>query len=418
MIKITNWEEFSNNFEKYLSENNFEINILNNIDITINLFEYNNRNVNNFANFLRSKNISFKSKVILKNYTQFDISKWFFYSGLSIKNLTTDWLSLIFDNNIKWGDIELEQNIKIKNITIINCKYNKAIFLNYLENITIKNCSFKEITFSNKMNNEDNLWSRVMIKYDWSYSTDTWKIKFEKNFKINELNIVWNPNILTKFKSLEFCNIKFESDLWYFLRNFSCDDIKFFQFTNLANIFKLHWIKIANLFSVTDWDFWKANFNNVNIKHVYFRWIVFTDCIMNNIEWWDAKWKDLFNENEKKFVWISDTEMKDIYRQLKFVMDKNWNYTEWNKFYQKEMEYYWKSLKSKSDKFIFWCKKIIWDFWNNWLRPLGLLIVLVFIFTSYEALFFPVLSKNYDCIAKMCINNFNFWKEFLLNFIH
>jgi hypothetical protein len=36
--------------------------------------------------------------------------------------------------------------------------------------------------------------------------------------------------------------------------------------------------------------------------------------------------------------------MKDNYRQLKFVMDKNGNYTEANNFFSKEMDYYFQDI--------------------------------------------------------------------------
>ena len=109
--------------------------------------------------------------------------------------------------------------------------------------------------------------------------------------------------------------------------------------------------------SISDTDLWYTIFNgvelaslgieNVNLHECIFNWCIFPEYL------------DDILKNEQQ---------KDNYRQLKFVMDKNWNYTEANKFYAKEMEYYEKTLGIEK-KWFWWTLieilKTVWFWWEN-----------------------------------------------------
>ncbi len=130
------------------------------------------------------------------------------------------------------------------------------------------------------------------------------------------------------------------------------------------------------MLDLDDVNLWKAIFNNSVIRTLRLIGASFDDCKFN---WCDLPSK--INELDDNSI------MKDSYRQLKFAMDKNWNHTEADKFYQREKEMELKILDesklklkeifswefwildsgniSKKIPLVFW--KILTDFWNNWI---------------------------------------------------
>jgi hypothetical protein len=108
--------------------------------------------------------------------------------------------------------------------------------------------------------------------------------------------------------------------------------------------------------------------------------------------------------------------MKDNYRQLKFVMDKNWNYTEGNSFFAKEMYYYFQSLSFFKIKEVF--KKVLlliqWFisyFWNYWFVPFLWILLFWLVLT-----WFKLNNFSYFKIEDMSnYYNENFWNLFFTN---
>jgi hypothetical protein len=114
------------------------------------------------------------------------------------------------------------------------------------------------------------------------------------------------------------------------------------------------------------------------------------DCVFN---WVDFKYnlKEIINK------WTVDYKvMKDNYRQLKHVMDKNWNHTEANKFFALEMEYYSKLENiSLYEKISLLFQKLVNNYWNNWFN--NFIIILLFAWLSTLINYFYLLIC-YDLI--------------------
>lgn len=215
-------------------------------------------------------------------------------------------------------------------------------------------------------------------------------IKKRRKHKITLENI----NDLEKFeiKGDKYTNIEL------YLNDSNFDNTNFF-ISNIR-ISKLH-IRNSNL--------WKGIFNGVNVIQLTMEDVTMNDCIFN--------WCSFPEELEK----ISNNKkQKDNYRQLKYVMDKNWSHTDANKFYAKEMETYmysiglrkwiswffsifkkkliWGETESFANKFSLWCWFQFSNFWNNWIRCFSWIILLALASTAF----------NYTYNHLICIPSY-FW---------
>lgn len=155
---------------------------------------------------------------------------------------------------------------------------------------------------------------------------------------------------------------------------------------------------------ITNSNLGDAIFNGVEIGELMIENSTLNNCVFNWVKFWTYELENVINRE------LSVDKLKDNYRQLKHVMDKNWNHTEANKFYSKEMEYYWKiinisefniysifkELHKKSYKWEvakdFWEKlalnfsQNISEFGGNWVRPAFLLILIAFAATLIEGM--------------------------------
>ncbi len=169
--------------------------------------------------------------------------------------------------------------------------YTKSLNINY-ENLSCNNWNLALYWFSIENINIINIWNKVSFKW----------ISLNNNNLLNQLLIdsieIWElilENINNNFESFEIRNCKIDKLI----------------------------IKNSNL--------WNAVFNWVEIWKLEIENATLNDCIFN---WVDFKTYKLSDNNWK----ISTKVMKDNYRQLKHVMDKNWNHTEANIFFALEMK--------------------------------------------------------------------------------
>jgi len=306
-------------------------------------------------------------------------------------NFDLNW-SIEFNNCIFKDKIYFSHYIKkIRSLNYYKCEFNKWIHLEYF---SVWLLSFYENKWDININNIVS-WDFFIVSI-WEYSISVSFLEITKNFSLG-----WNINRF--LNKLELNYIKFFSDenisivfqniiVWELVLNNFLNYSKNFNFQNL----------VLEKFNIKNSDLWKTTFNWVSINKLYLENATLNDCIFNWVE---------FPKNYKLEEWkLSNKKLKDNYRQLKFVMDKNWNITEANKFFEKEMEYemlslwidnsFWKWLYNLYKKKFIWkeTKDLasgiqLWfgwsfnEFWNNWLRTLFLLFLWALISVIFNILY-------------------------------
>lgn len=265
---------------------------------------------------------------------------------------------------IKNTEFQEEELTLSQNISFINCKWES---LKISKNIIDK----KLIQFN---------WNRLIKKlefYDFIWESE---IYIDNNSKINNLGFInfntnWVINIRVKcLQSLKIINSHLESK-----------KINFFN------------IEIKWTTDILDSDLGETKFN----------WIIFKKLKLRNSSFFNVTFNwCLFPPSLEDFK--NNNKQKDNYRQLKFLMDKNWNYTEASKFYALEMEYYekslglekmniysifkrihkegyrWENTKKYWEQFVLKFSKWVNNFWNNWIRPAFLLFLFAFLATIVD----------------------------------
>lgn len=206
--------------------------------------------------------------------------------------------------------------------------------------------------------------------------------------------------------------------------------MEFDNFSNLSENFILQNLEIDKLI-IKNSDLWKMKFNWVTIHKLYLENVTLNDCIFNSVEFPKdyELWRNEDFDKRKVKSNLPHKQMKDNYRQLKHVMDKNWNKTEANRFFAKEMdscmeeavrkevfsEWWFKKMRTEGfsgihtkiiwERVSLWTWKFISDFWNNWIRPMFLIIIWAFLFTDLKFLW-----DNYTDLDKG-IQNLNLIKS-------
>lgn len=334
------------------------------------------------------------SKKIIENFNfnfdNYKIQKLFF-SNSTINNFD-------YDNVIEWWIIK---NI-IWEISFLDCLFNEKII------------KWIKPNWSFHFSNNKNILNVFRIKYNNKVNRK-WIINFH-NFRILEF-IISNQNIknrVSKFKKIRiYNNIELKSLL---IENIIIDELVLESINNNFKSFEIRNCVIDKLI-IRNSNLWKAVFNWVTIKELEIQNATVNDCIFN--------WVDFCNNYQlteiEKEKWIVDYKiMKDNYRQLKHVMDKNANYTEANKFFALEMEYQrlhlsdWKQNKwllynlSQSffgshaqnwwQLFILNISSLINEFWNNISRNIFVIYLYIILATlvSYMSNKMDYFSNNLE----------------------
>jgi len=146
-------------------------------------------------------------------------------------------------------------------------------------------------------------------------------------------------NLSKKIVSFTELNIRNFSDIIEIdLTWLEIDTLDLSNLNNSGIDFKITDCHITN-FVARNSDFGTMKLNGVVIENLAIENVTMNDTIFNGVSFQSYKLWTKIREIE-----IPTKKMKDNYRQLKHVMDKNGNHTEANKFYTKEMQEYWKDL--------------------------------------------------------------------------
>ncbi len=326
--------------------------------------------------------------------------------SLMVKARQSEFNDIIFDNK------------KISLLEFYNCTFNKDIIFDnfyFKWDIIFENCRFEK---NLEFNYCDFEWWELKI-IDCNIEK---KIKIIRLKKLNYIKIWWydkNKKLDIEIEKLRFNKNDDDSYLFYWE---SIKRIYFNHCLNLSDSLKFGSLKDVDLV-FDDVDLWKTTFNWVKINKLYLENATLNDCIFNWVEFpknyklenyyfWtnDILLVNLMKYRDKEKIEklkLSSKQMKDNYRQLKFVMDKNWNYAEGNKFFEKEMDYFERELSEKwlsQEKIILFFQKWISYYWKSWILPILWIFLLAFLtdFINYS-----YLINFYDC------ETFEFWKLFL-----
>ena len=346
--------------------------------------------------------------------------KWEFLTN-AIDNIT--WVSM---SSIDIYEIDFNSDVNINreynNIRFFDCSFTWVIWLD--NNITAESkLNFKNCNIDILRGNEQ--YFDFSIKNKSFLDTEFNKLEFYWEKKIL---IIYNENYLKKEKEnnlmLEWWN-KLES---FIIKDFS-NTINFWEFdlywlnskNNSWLTFSITWIKIKKLL-IRDCNFedsvilsnllideliiinsnlWKSIFNWIEIIKLTIENATLNDCIFNWVEFpKNYELGDNYMINKLWENWniilddfsLSNKQLKDNYRQLKHVMDSNWNITEANNFFEKEMEYYEKELAENwfsQKRVILLIQKWISNYWWNWLKVIWwiFLLWLITAFISYCYMF-------------------------------
>lgn len=289
----------------------------------------------------------------------------------------------------------------------------------YLDNLD----SWLEIKFLNFFDKEDeaNLDENEVKSKDDKVDLKKMNINLNHINNLNKIKVIWGDNFFNKAKvTLSLNKVRFKNidNSNYFFWNLNLYSLAFDKCLNFSNFLMFDNIKVWELY-INNVNFWKAILNDVEIKNKFFlKSPIFNDTIFNGITFPQSytldKSNDLYNQN------LSYRQLKDIYRQLKHVMDKNWNHTEADIFHQKEMEYHKYELKEiilkeklkntflsnnvgKEIALTIW--KNISNFWNNWIKPLFYLMII----SLFWSLIDYWLNNNFSNIT---------WENYLTKSIH
>lgn len=333
--------------------------------------------------------INFENKVIFKGkFKRVSLTNFNFFQTCSfyweVDNLEIT--NCQFKDDLDWLDIKhFCSNI---NKLIISWSRLKELQILHWTNI-----SYLYIT-SSKIDHINLYWIQNEIEII-IYKVDGWIINLNHINKISRLEISsdinWGkkdePNSLiikdssfTKNSSTRISNIN-----WLFLH---LENV-----WNLSDNFTIESSEIE-IFELKTTNLWKAVLNNLEIKSLYINWWFIANSYINSVSFP----KEISISKKSK---ISVIRMKDNYRQLKHLMDKNWNYTQANKFYALEMNeelkntfknFSWKELRKnlKNKDYFSWTfsnlsnlisllfNKLFSNFWTNWILSVFWLITLAF----------------------------------------
>lgn len=354
---------------------------------------------------IRIQNLQCKELIFLKNVT---LNNTIVKNSERINNSTMVIENTTFKKglNIEWGDVLIEKcniqgwlQINRMNWTIIASDHNNNIESNFSIKVKIQFGELDTISyiennikhFDLEINRTKNI-ENISIKKPYK-SVILNSIQTKENFSLDIKNSIIN-----------------EGGIFHISESIINWKISLYQFYNLSNVGVLFSNSVIKNFRLHSCNLWTSALNWITIWELTLENVTLNDCIFNAIEFesyelWEIKDND-WNINYKK--------QKDSYRQLKHVMDKNWNHTEANKFYALEMEYYERTLdiwwgwfldnlKNFIKTSFHWEKaKILWeiivlrfskrinDFWNNWLSPLFWLLF----FSSFATLIDGIISTN------------------------
>ncbi len=331
-------------------------------------------------------------------------------------------VKIINTNDIDFPKSIFEETLKINTDTNIKFKYSE---FHWDVIILWKNQDGFKIEFSNcKLNEFSNTFIQNQDKAFWEYSflysfVKDIQLLSPKNFKYivhredNEnkdrkislyLNSKWTEKVFiaSDIDKVSLWELKIfnnsDENININISNLNIESVE------LKNWFFVNKFILTNIstdkFDIINSNLWQTTFNWGEINKLYLENATLNDCIFNGVE---------FPKDYKLEEWeLKPKKLKDNYRQLKFIMDKNGNHTEANKFYELEMSYLLKELDKKdtfewkkllkldfyffeaetlSQKLVLFISRILNGFWNNWILSFFWLFLLWFSASYISSLF-------------------------------
>lgn len=302
---------------------------------------------------------------------------------------------VIFSSSFEWN-VYIPENIgKILGIYLSNFHNDITLYQKSLENLTLEKNNFKN-------------WLKIISWWKVTEVTNNFQIsKLQLHNFIETKTFIFSNNAW-KIESIDIHNMRITSGLrddflfeWFKVKNFYIN-----KTINLSEDLIFSDIEINNLFSVNNSNLWTATFNNLETGKFFLKNTTISKTQLNAT----------FLPNLERICTIRDlevsnNELKDYSRQLKDLLDKNWNHTEANKFFAKEMEYYEKIIDSKKIFEKWWWRKLhnegfsslnawlIWEkislyfwsvisnHWNNLIKPIFLIFMLAFFATDIKFIY-------------------------------
>ncbi|MDD3646290.1 MAG: hypothetical protein PHH06_02675 [Candidatus Gracilibacteria bacterium] len=351
--------------------------------------------------------VLFNGKVTLNNAEEKLIKNCTFQSNVIFP-------SNIGINGLKFEDCIFDGNIVIKkkfnsihSISFINCIFNADIKFEeftggdagggkYNGKLFFTNSNFKKLSFNHVK------FSELKIEFDKDFKV---KEGYENNVSLERVNFskirIAGEDIKNRPNIGEFniFHCKFSKESEVYISYIMINNFNIASTTNLTDAFKITNVKIKKEFKIEDVDFGKIIFNGLDLEDakLNFKHPTFNNCIFNSITW--SKDCEIKNEN--------DDELRDIYRQMKHVMDKSGDSITGSKFYRNEMDIQRKLIKKsgKTEKLVFWFGYNVNNFGQDWFRPLLILFIVNFIFWLLSKFgIIGFLSLIYDYIYFIGLN--------------
>lgn len=317
-------------------------------------------------------------------------------------------LTLTYSNKIYYYyNYTNNSDYKIIDLSYRNCELN--LFKNIEWNWNIDNYNFYDTKFW-MVWNHNYPWNACFLFGNLDTTTNSLNINYH-NLSCNNWNLAlyWfsikNINIINDWNKVSFKWIHLKNN--HLLNQLLIDNVEIWEL-NLENInnnfdsFEIRNCKIDKLI-IRNSNLWEAVFNWVEIWKLEIENATLNECIFN---WVDFKIYELWNND----WWITTKALKDNYRQLKHVMDKNWNHTEANKFFALEMQEYSKlDNLSWYEKISLWIQKFISAYWNNWLRAFCIIILFALISTLIN---YWIMNYFYNITIDWVLNFINLINPF------
>ena len=305
------------------------------------------------------------------------------------------------DNGICEKNIELRSNKHLGDIhfyglfqgdVIINnlqkIDDNKTINIFFRPSLVIFTSSYKYIELSDLDNSniED-------IKF-WFMRADKLIITNRRDNATSLNSLTFQDSIFDKLKisdlrlnNFSFSDIDFIENSKVLFEKIKSKDFKIKKITQDAKYIQFHHLEITDNFICDRVEFKNTYFNDFNISQAKktITKTSFIDASLNSIEW-----GDFFKINSSK----------DIFRQLKFVSDKQGNHIDANNFYMMEMQKYRENIGDgkNQDKIVFYFNNIVSNFGQSWVRPFGIYLGFGLIFSILMFYFFPINDMPFEKI--------------------
>jgi hypothetical protein len=181
------------------------------------------------------------------------------------------------------------------------------------------------------------------------------------------------------------------------------------NFTSCSGLNKSRFvIRSTNLGRTHFFNMFLDTFNKVDIKSS-----VLTEIVLSNVRWFKD---DKLNKRDQVLTVNDHTQKREIYRQIKYALEKQGDKANALVFKAREMKALMNEMfadKKNSDRN--WCDRVIlWigqtnDFGQNWWRPVYLYLIIAFLLYGLLAL---RVNNNLDFFA---FQNLNFYQNALSN---